>query len=286
MESFEDRLRERISEQERKTIRRKRFQVRLLENWWLIAVGILAIYVGLPIAAPVMMKVGATGPASAIYSTYSFMCHQFSFRSIFLFGEQPVYPREMAGTNYTSFEQYAAQSDEFIGLYLARRESEDRFAGEAFTPDELNTWSQPLQLAARDFKGDEQMGYKVALCQRDIAIYVAMVIGGLAYGPVRRRLRAAPLWLYVLLGLGPIGLDGFSQLLSYPPFEFWDPRETTPAFRVVTGALFGFMNVWLAFPYINESMQDSADQARRSIRQMKRQMQEALRRARFAESAD
>src|SRR5690606_40629816 len=38
--------------------------------------------------------------------------------------------------------------------------------------------------------------------------YSAIFIGGLiyAYPPVRRRLRPAPLWLYALLGLGPIGI--------------------------------------------------------------------------------
>jgi len=69
------------------------------------------------------------------------------------------------------------------------------------------------------------------------------------------------LLLYVFLGLGPIGLDGFSQLLGYPPFNLWPPRETLPVFRVLTGAIFGLMSAWLAFPYLELSMQD----ARRDI---------------------
>jgi len=103
------------------------------------------------------------------------------------------------------------------------------------------------------------MGYKTALCERDLLIYGAMLLAGLLYGLVRDRLRPAPIWLYLILGLGPIGLDGFSQLLSYPPFEFWPVRETLPTYRAVTGALFGVMNVWLAFPYLQISMRETME---------------------------
>ena len=74
-----------------------------------------------------------------------------------------------------------------------------------------------------------------------------------------------PIWLFVIVGLGPIGLDGFSQLLSYPPFEFWPLRETVPIFRIVTGGLFGLMSAWLGFPYIERSMQDLVDALESSL---------------------
>jgi uncharacterized membrane protein len=88
-----------------------------------------------------------------------------------------------------------------------------------------------------------------------------MAVAGVGFLFVRKRLRPVPIVLYVLLGLGPIGLDGFSQLLGYPPFEFWPPRETVPEFRVITGMLFGFMNVWLAFPHLERSFVESAQEA-------------------------
>jgi hypothetical protein len=50
-----------------------------------------------------------------------------------------------------------------------------------------------------------------------------------------------------------------SQLLSYPHFMLWPVRETSPEFRVVTGALFGFMNAWLAFPYLEASFRETRD---------------------------
>lgn len=106
------------------------------------------------------------------------------------------------------------------------------------------------------------MGYKMTLCGRDITIYLAMFIGGLIYSipVVRRRLRPVPIWLYLILGIGPIAIDGFSQLLGYPPFSLWPPRETTPYFRGLTGALFGLINVWLGFPYLELSMRDTREQ--------------------------
>ena len=56
-----------------------------------------------------------------------------------------------------------------------------------------------------------------------------------------------------------MGLDGFSQMFSYSPFDFWPVRETLPLFRLMTGALFGMMNVWLAFPYLEQSMRETVE---------------------------
>ncbi|RMF48821.1 MAG: hypothetical protein D6755_03190, partial [Anaerolineae bacterium] len=50
----------------------------------------LALYVGLPFLAPVLMHAGWTRPARWIYRAYGAACHQLAFRSWFLFGEQPA----------------------------------------------------------------------------------------------------------------------------------------------------------------------------------------------------
>ena len=186
------------------------------------------------------MRLGMEQPARLIYTVYSPFCHQFAFRSFFLFGEQPVYPRENAGSSWGTFEDYVSELPEFRGA-------------------DIKSFDLPLISSARSFLGNDQIGYKVTLCERDIMIYMALFVGGLIYAipVVRRRLRPVPLWLYVFLGLGPIGLDGFSQLLGYPPFSLWPPRETLPEFRVITGIIFGLMNAWLAFPYFEAAMQDT-----------------------------
>jgi hypothetical protein len=55
----------------------------------------LAVYLGLPFLAPVLMKAGLPGAARPIYTAYSVTCHQLGFRSWYLFGEQTAYPREI-----------------------------------------------------------------------------------------------------------------------------------------------------------------------------------------------
>jgi hypothetical protein len=66
---------------------------------------------------------------------------------------------------------------------------------------------------------------------------------------------------WVLIGFGPIGLDGFSQLFSqmdWPWLASLIPyRESTPFLRVLTGALFGFTTAWFSFPFMEESMAET-----------------------------
>ena len=218
---------------------------------WLGVLTIIAIYVALPILAPILMNAGATGPARVIYTMYSPMCHQMASRSFFLFGEQAAYPRALAGTHLNPLESYTGTLPEFAGAN-----------------DE--NWAE-FFLAAREFLGNEHMGYKMALCERDIAIYGFVLIGGLIYGVVRRyrQIRPLPLILFLIIGMGPIALDGFSQLFGYyaTPLNGGEPagiqaligavfplRESTPFLRTFTGALFGFMLVWLSFPYLDHNM--------------------------------
>lgn len=220
---------------------------RLARNWLGVALAIIGVYVAFMYITPAMMRVGWTGPAQVLYALYSPFCHQLAFRSVFLFGEQPFYPRAVSGTEMTPFEVYADQLPEFENIDLYASESPQDFAN--------------LLFAARPFVGNEQMGYKASVCARDVAIYTALFIGGVLYSipTVRRRLRPVPIWLYLLLGIAPIGIDGMSQLLSYPPFMLWQVRETSPEFRIATGALFGLMNAWLAFPYLDASFRETRD---------------------------
>jgi uncharacterized membrane protein len=189
------------------------------------------IYVGLPFLAPALAKVGDTGPANLIYRGYSMVCHQLAFRSFFLFGEQSAYPRAAANVSgILTFQQATGMS-------------------EASTNDAL--------FAARGFIGNDAVGYKIALCERDVAIYLAILLFGLLYPLTGRRLPALPWYLWVLIGLAPIGVDGFSQLLSQPPFSFWAFRESTPLLRVLTGGLFGFATAWFGYPLVEETMAES-----------------------------
>lgn len=237
-----------------RAIRLNRIALWTTNHWLRIALIIVGVYASLPWVAPTLMKLGAIGPANVLYTLYSPFCHQFVFRSFFLFGEQATYPREISGADQKPFESYIKDLPAFSPDRVVNMPP---FSGVIGDPQ---NFTPAFQLASREFVGNPQMGYKTTLCMRDVAIYSAIFFGGLIFTRIRKRLRPIPIWLYVLLGIAPIAIDGLSQLLGYPPFNLWEPRETLPAFRVVTGALFGLANVWLGFPYLEMSMQDSRDQ--------------------------
>jgi uncharacterized membrane protein len=98
--------------------------------------------------------------------------------------------------------------------------------------------------------GDATIGYKVAICQRDVATYGTILLAGLVFGLVRRRLKPLPIWAFVL-SLVPMGIDGLTQLFGL--------RESNWQLRIVTGALFGLASIWLAYPYLEEGMRDIRD---------------------------
>jgi uncharacterized membrane protein len=206
---------------------RTNLTMRFISRHWLALFNlVILLYVGLPFVAPVLMKAGAERQAHWIYKAYSPLCHQWAFRSWFLFGPQPAYPRALAGTALTTLS-------------------------EATGIDENDVQ------AAREFVGNDQVGYKVALCQRDVAIYGGLLLGGVLFAGVRRRLQPMPIWAWALFGVLPIALDGGSQLLGAFPFLPWLARESTPMLRTVTGLAFGLANVWLAYPYVEESMNEA-----------------------------
>lgn len=198
----------------------------------------MLLYVGLPMLAPTLMWAGAEAPANAIYRMYKPLCHQFAFRSFFLFGAQPFYPLEEAGlsSQYQTFEEASG------------------------IPDLDNPYSV-TRFEARQFIGNETMGYKMALCERDIAIYLAILTFGIVFGLTGRKAKSLPWYVWILLGIAPIGLDGFSQLLSQFNWEWLSAlipyRESTPFLRTLTGALFGLFTAWFAYPNIEESMNET-----------------------------
>jgi uncharacterized membrane protein len=181
----------------------------IARHWLAIFNSAWGLYVLLPILAPTFMQLGFVTPARIIYGVYSFACHQLPDHSYFLFGNTlaPLMP-----------------DLERAGL-----------------PSGLNIFD------FRAFIGNEQIGYKVALCQRDMAIYVTVFLSGIAFALVRNRL--APLSLrYYLLFLIPIALDGGSQLFGLRESNWW--------LRTLTGAIFGAASIWMAYPYVDDAMQD------------------------------
>jgi uncharacterized membrane protein len=210
-----------------------RFSYWLSSHYMAVFNLLVLVYFGLPFLAPVLMVNGVTGPANLLYKAYGAVCHQFAFRSFFLFGEQPVYPRSAAGVS---------------GLIPY---------GAATGMDEGDV------LAARSFIGNPVLGYKVAICERDLAIYGGILLFGLVFALANHRIKSLPWYFWILIGIFPIALDGFSQLFSQPPFNAIPPlnllnyRESTPYLRVLTGLLFGITTAWFGYPIVEETMADT-----------------------------
>lgn len=192
----------------------------LARHWLAVFNGLVGLFLGGALLAPVFSKLGLSGAANVLHTIYRPLCHQYPFRSWFLFGPQLAYP-----------------------LTAPIRVSE------------MNT--------IRSFIGDAHMGYKIAICQRDVAIYATMLLAGLIYGVLRRRksIEPWPMWRYFAFGILPMMLDGGIQWISYALWAFFPgliqiPFETTPPMRTLTGALFGLGIVAAAYPYLNEYFED------------------------------
>jgi uncharacterized membrane protein len=207
-----------------------RFTAWFSDHYMLVFNLIFLVYTGLPFLAPVMMKIGATGPASIIYTVYRPLCHQLAYRSWFLFGEQPAYPRALA--------------------HVAGLQTFEQVTG-------INALDIP---ASQNVIGNPQMGYKVAFCERDVAIYGAIVLFGVLFNLTKKRLKTLPWYFWILIGIIPIGIDGFSQLPSLMDYSWlsgFPIRESTPLLRTITGFLFGFTTAWFGYPYIEDTMRET-----------------------------
>lgn len=173
----------------------------LLARHWLAELnGACGVFLAGALLAPLLGLAGWEAAAQRVYDVYHLACHQWAFRSLFLFGSQPIYAR-----------------DELAAL------GRDPFG----------------------FVGDASLGWKVAICERDLAIYA----GVLAVGLVFARRRDLP-WLgllgYGLLAL-PMAIDGFTQLFGW--------RESTWELRVATGLLFGLASAWLVYPRLEAAIE-------------------------------
>ena len=189
------------------------------KHWLLVFNLLLGLYGGLPVLAPALMSSGAEGPARLIYTLYKPMCHQLPWRTFFLFGERAYYSHD----------------------YLVSQVGEEPLA---------NLW------IAKSFLGTPALGYKMALCERDIATHGMMLLAGILFGLVRKHLKPLP-WLVFLLFLVPMGIDGSLQFIGV--------HESTPLLRVITGGLFGLGAIWLAYPYFELGMQDIRQELHRKF---------------------
>ncbi len=225
-----------------------RFAVWLGQHWLAAFLVIYGVIVFGPFLAPIFMQLGATGPASAVYFFYSFLCHQLPERSIFFFGPKPM---------YTYAEIKAVWPlDGFEGL--------------------------------RQFVGNAAMGYKVAWSDRMISTYGGLWLGGLIYALLGKRAPRISILVWILIGVLPIGLDGLSHMLNdvlagttgtgFRDTNSWLQALTMNALpqsfyvgdqlgsfnswaRWITGFSFSLTTIFAGFPLIERSMHDLAASA-------------------------
>jgi uncharacterized membrane protein len=189
-------------------------------HWLALFNTLVAAFVLLPFLAPVFMHLGFEGPARAIYLLFRPTCHQLPERSFFLFGPQIVY----------SVVELEAEHALPAGTRLFER-------------------------GLLRYIGNPELGFKVAICERDVAIYGSLLLGGLLYGAARSllarrgtRVPKLPVKVYLVL-LVPLVVDGATQLMGL--------RESTWELRLATGMLFGLATVWLAYPHIDDAMRET-----------------------------
>lgn len=232
-----------------------RFAAWLAKHWLAIFIVLYGAFVLGPFLAPILMAAGAPDAANAVYTGYSFVCHQLPERSIFLFGDKPMY-----------------SLDEIKSV-----------------------WSLDGFLGLRQFTGNAQFGYKVAWSDRMMSFYGSIWIGGLIYALARRWLKQLSPLAWFFIGILPVGLDGISHFVNdalagtsgtgFRDTNDWLRLITGNAFsnafyygdalgsfnsdmRWVTGFLFGLTTVWFLFPLIEESMHDLLVQAGRQLQKV------------------
>jgi uncharacterized membrane protein len=118
----------------------------------------------------------------------------------------------------------------------------------AYTPEELAAAGVDAGPLSRDI-GNETVGWKMAICQRDVAIYGSLFVGGVLFALVRRRRSQWRMpFRYYLVFLVPMGVDGLLQLFGV--------YESNWLARTITGLLFGLGSVLFAYPYLQEGFTD------------------------------
>lgn len=162
------------------------------------------------IVAPLLALAGEQEISDALYSLYAPACHQQLTRSLCFFS--------------------------------------DGGFGDCITDKTKVGAVNPATGRRHSVTVDGVTGYAIAVCARDAPFYTAMLIGGLVL-PLFRRIeeRDIPPFLYFVLALIPIGIDGTGQLIG-----FW---ESTNLSRVVTGAIAGFVVPFYLLPILNKILQ-------------------------------
>ncbi len=117
-------------------------------------------------------------------------------------------------------------------------------------PQQGNYITDPSDKTSIRVEKDGVVGYKLPVCSRDIALYAAMLLGGLLY-PLARELDDKGVYpaIFLVIAIIPIGIDGGLQFISdigLLPFVY----ESTNLIRLITGGIAGLAAAFYAIPIL------------------------------------
>lgn len=187
-----------------------RLVIGIARHWLVLFCLVLAAYIVLPVLAPILAAAGYDRASGVIYFCYRATCHQLPDHSWFLFGRQWAYAW--------------ADVQPFTGV----------------------DFDHPIMAFHHPIRNAE-IGYQIAICQRDLAIWTAMLVTS-AILAVRRNVPAPLSAKLYVIALLPIGIDGVTQLFGW--------RSSTPLLRTATGALFGAATALLLVPHLDVGFRD------------------------------
>lgn len=99
----------------------------------------------------------------------------------------------------------------------------------------------------RFWKGSPAIGWKTAMCQRNLAIYGSFFLYGLVFGLTGRRWPPLAFWIGALLCV-PMAVDGLTQTFGW--------RESTWLWRTLSGNLFGLGVAWTLLPRVQAASRE------------------------------
>jgi uncharacterized membrane protein len=187
------------------------------------------VYVLGAFVSPVAYSLGneEVGRGASIF--YEQFCHQRVERSAFLFGQDP-------SLFYSIDELKEFEAIPQVNPYVENQEYPEYFG--------------------HGLDGNEEIGWKVSFCIRDIALYLALAVTSTVLYFLKKKVNI-PVWVYIIL-FAPMVVDGVFQSIVTTleweaiPIEY---VNNIPK-RIITGVMFGTGFGLFVYGYLIEAVNE------------------------------
>ncbi len=192
----------------------------LANHWVGVINAVILLYVGGAILAPVLMHIGAQGIARALYAFYKPFCHQYPFRSWFLYGDTFARPlhEPISLLEMNALSQFTGSPE--VGYKMALCERCVATYGMMFIA-----------------------GVAYGLLRKTVRIRPLPLWLYFVFGVMPMMLDGGVQWLSY-------------AVWQFLPALLAQPFETIPAMRALTGSLFGLGVIGVGYPYLAEYFDD------------------------------